>query len=87
MRSLLMMGKIVPPASLKMTQSRGEWLVGAAIQRGLIRLQKWDGRNLMEFKKEKCRPAPGEEQPKAPVHAGGCSAGKKLDKKELVGSW
>lgn len=39
----------------------------------------------MEFKKEKCSPAPGEEQPKAPVHAGGCSAGKSLTKKNLWG--
>lgn len=81
------MGKIVLSASLKMTQSWGEWLAGAAIQRGLIRLEKCDDRNLMKFYKEKCPPVLGEEQSKAPVYVGGCSAGNKFDKKELVGSW
>lgn len=74
----------MPSASLKMTQRWEEWLVGAAIQRGLIRQKKWNDRSLMKFSKEKYSPAPGEEQSKAPVYAGGCSAGNKFDRKELA---
>lgn len=81
------MGKIVPSASLKMTQSWREWLVGAAIQRCLIRLEKWDDRNLMKFNMEKCSPAPGEEQSKASVYAEGSSASHRFDRKELARSW
>lgn len=44
---------------------------------GLSKLEKWADRNLTKLNKEKCKDwHNGEQQPQAPVHAGGHPAGK-----------
>lgn len=55
----------------------------AAIQRNLSSLERWAGRNTLEFSKEKCKvlkdflpSCSGQEQPQAPGHAGGHPVGK-----------
>ena len=50
----------------------------AAVQRNLYSVESWAERNLMRFSKG---PAPGEEQPHAPVQAWGGPAGEKFFRK------
>lgn len=53
----------------------------AATQSNLDRLEKWSDKNLSSVEPSTTRrkqSSPGEKQPRAPVHAGSCPAGKWL---------
>lgn len=67
----------------------------AATQKDVDRREKWAGVNLMKFKNKAKSPAPEEEQPQAPVHAGatqlestlaekGCLSGYQVEHKPSI---